>query len=379
MSKFIQIHTLTAYPLGNPNRDDQGRPKTANFGGVPRLRISSQSIKRAYRTSELFQRAFEGSLAQRTKQIGSIVETALMDDGVDEGRANRIAAQVASLFGTVEAVKPAKSKQGKKPATAEAETAAAPETASRVDTRTKSLVFFSADERARAVALGREIAATNGDELPDRLNLQSEVLNGADTAVDLALFGRMLAASPEFGRDGAAQVFHPITTHKALVEDDFFTAIDDLSNPAAEGGTAAAHLGENPFGSGVFYGYICVDLDLLIANLGGETELALRAVETMIAAAATVTPCGKKNTFAHQTRAGYAMVEIGEAAPRNLATAFLAPAAGPDLMAASIEKFETCLAQFDRAYGACADRRAVMNVAAETGTMSELQALLRNA
>ena len=42
MSRFVQMHILTAYPPSNPNRDDLGRPKTAIIGGVSRMRISSQ-------------------------------------------------------------------------------------------------------------------------------------------------------------------------------------------------------------------------------------------------------------------------------------------------------------------------------------------------
>ena len=51
MTTFLQLHLLTAYPPSNPNRDDQGRPKQALVGGAPRLRLSSQSVKRALRLS----------------------------------------------------------------------------------------------------------------------------------------------------------------------------------------------------------------------------------------------------------------------------------------------------------------------------------------
>lgn len=54
MSNFIQLHFLTAFPAANLNRDDTGAPKTVMFGGATRLRISSQSLKRAWRTSEVF-------------------------------------------------------------------------------------------------------------------------------------------------------------------------------------------------------------------------------------------------------------------------------------------------------------------------------------
>ena len=57
MSEFIQIHLLVSYPPSNLNRDDLGRPKTATMGGTQRLRISSQSLKRAWRKSDLFEEA----------------------------------------------------------------------------------------------------------------------------------------------------------------------------------------------------------------------------------------------------------------------------------------------------------------------------------
>ena len=49
MSLFIDIHVLQTLPPSNPNRDDTGAPKSATFGGVSRMRISSQAIKRATR------------------------------------------------------------------------------------------------------------------------------------------------------------------------------------------------------------------------------------------------------------------------------------------------------------------------------------------
>ena len=54
--------------------------------------------------------------------------------------------------------------------------------------------------------------------------------------------------------EAAAQVAHAITVNKVAVEDDFFTAVDDLNN--GEEGMGAAHMGETEFGSGLFYMYI---------------------------------------------------------------------------------------------------------------------------
>ena len=94
--------------------------------------------------------------------------------------------------------------------------------------------------------------------------------------VDIALFGRMIADSPQNSVDAAAQVAHPITIHPVVVEDDYFTAVDDLNAAAEESG--AGHLGVSEYGAGVFYTYVCVNRELLIENLGGDADLANRAI-----------------------------------------------------------------------------------------------------
>ena len=73
MSHFIQLHLLTSYPPSNLNRDDLGRPKTAFMGGARRLRVSSQSLKRNWRTSTLFEEAIDGHKGTRTKRLGKLV------------------------------------------------------------------------------------------------------------------------------------------------------------------------------------------------------------------------------------------------------------------------------------------------------------------
>ncbi len=62
MTTFIQLHLLTAYPAANLNRDDTGAPKTVVLGGATRLRVSSQSLKRAWRTSALLNRRWRAIL-----------------------------------------------------------------------------------------------------------------------------------------------------------------------------------------------------------------------------------------------------------------------------------------------------------------------------
>lgn len=84
MSHFIQLHLLTSYPPANLNRDDLGRPKTALMGGAKRLRVSSQSLKRTWRTSALFEEALAGHVGTRTKRLGKEAYDQLVEKGVDQ-------------------------------------------------------------------------------------------------------------------------------------------------------------------------------------------------------------------------------------------------------------------------------------------------------
>lgn len=347
MSRFLQLHFLTIYPLSNPNRDDLGRPKTANYGGAPRLRISSQALKRAARLSDVMQAHLKGHLGDRTQRIGEVVRDAVAEACDSDEQASEIAKTVTDIFGKLDAQA---AKQGA--------------------IRTRQLAFISPEERFAAIELARQ--ALGGEKLPPGKELKKLVLRTADGAADVAMFGRMLADDPDFNREAAVQVSHALTTHRALVEDDYYTAVDDLKLLAEDAG--AGFVGEAGFGSGVFYTYACVDTDLLAENLDGDLELAARAAGTLVEALATATPSGKRNSFAHQTRAGYIRAESGDAQPRSLAGAFFKPVEGQDLMAASVHALEEMAERMDAAYGACAEASETMNVAEGRGTLAAVRA-----
>ena len=99
MSTFVQLHLLTSYPPACLNRDDLNRPKTAVMGGVQRLRISSQSLKRAWRTSDSFKDALDGHIGTRTKEMGLRVYKRLQDAGVAEKASKEWAQKIAVQFG----------------------------------------------------------------------------------------------------------------------------------------------------------------------------------------------------------------------------------------------------------------------------------------
>jgi CRISPR system Cascade subunit CasC len=394
MSKFLQLHLLTFYPPSNLNRDDTGRPKTATVGGVPRLRISSQSLKRAWRTawrkSETFSE-IRRYLGDRTQRIGrDVANLARSDFGLTELEANAAGLLAASVFGKLDAAP----KPGQ-------------------ELFTKQLAFIGRDERAKLRALldriasqanlknklvqvAGEFALDAEEEEPDNTgsskktkqskattklitDIRDEILTIADTSLDIAMFGRMLADSPKFNREAAVQVAHAITTHRVVVEDDYYTAIDDLKRPEEEEDAGAGFVGELGFGSGIFYLYACIDADLLIKNLRGEKKLAADACAALAEAAATVSPKGKQPSFAARARAHYILAEAGKVQPRTLAGAFVKPVQDDDLAKASVLRLEDWRAKLDRAYGPAAEETKVMDVSAGRGTLAEIVAFCRDA
>ena len=105
MSRFIQLHLLTAYPPCNLNRDDTGRPKTALVGDALRLRVSSQSLKRAWRTSDVFEAAVGQHLDKRTKMIGVEVFKTLTGAAIADKPARAWSRAIAGQFGKLKAEK----------------------------------------------------------------------------------------------------------------------------------------------------------------------------------------------------------------------------------------------------------------------------------
>lgn len=352
MNKFVQLHLLTSYPPANLNRDDLGRPKTAMMGGANRLRVSSQSLKRAWRTSDSFQQALTDHVGIRTKEMGVRVHQALIEKGIKDKQAKEWAKAIAGVFGKLKTAKKGKDEEAEN---------------GLMELEIEQLAHFSPEEQHAIDQLVNDLA-TNGEAPTDE---QLTLLRKHHTAADIALFGRMLAASPKFNTEAAAQVAHAISVHKVTVEDDFFTAVDDLNNGDEDVG--AGHMGETEFAAGLFYLYLCIDRELLVENLSGDHALANQTLSALIHAAATVAPTGKQNSFASRARASYIRCESGNAQPRSLSVAFLNPVSGPKMLQKAVLALEGTRENMDRVYGDAPAGTAMMN--AETGEGS-LQAII---
>jgi CRISPR system Cascade subunit CasC len=165
-----------------------------------------------------------------------------------------------------------------------------------------------------------------------------------------------------------------MTTHKVTVEDDYYVAVDDLKNPAEHEDVGTSFIGVQEYGAGVFYIYACIDVGLLVANLGGDKSVAADAIKALIECAATVAPRGKQASFASRARASYLMLERGTQQPRTLAAAFLRSVSGDDLMTASITNLERFRDNLDTAYGKCwaSSARMIATSDSSEGSLKDL-------
>lgn len=338
MSTFIQLHLLTSYPPANLNRDDLGRPKTAVMGGVQRLRISSQSLKRAWRTSELFEEALAGHIGTRTKEMGSKVFSDLTNAGIEKKQAEEWTMAIVSQFGKLKA----KSME------------------------IEQLAHFSPEEIHDIETLTQTLIKENRQPTEEDLKL----LRKNHQSVDIALFGRMLASSPAYNIEAACQVAHAITVHKVAVEDDYFTAVDDLN--AGKEDMGAAHIGETEFAAGLFYLYICINRSLLLENLENDEALAAKTLRALTEATATIAPTGKQNSFASRAYASYILAEKGRRQPLSLSVAFLNPVTGTDMLSEAITSLKSTQDKMDKVYGQVSETSYTLNAVTGEGSLTEL-------
>lgn len=330
MKAILELHYLQNFAPSNLNRDDTGSPKEAFFGGTRRLRISSQSFKRAMR-QDFAQRQIlsEAELGERTKRAHEEIARRIQAEG--SAAEQRLAAAELALGGLGLPVK---------------------------DGKSQYLLFLGRDELQRVADIvsnnwsefqaavpepetesGKKKKASKKAALSGDLNAQLKgALNGSK-AVDVALFGRMLADLPDRNADAAAQVAHPISTH-ALRERqyDFYTAVDDLK---PQDNAGADMLGTVEFASATVYRYTVIDLQKLLNNLQGDKELLEKGLRAFLYASIYAAPTGKQNSFAaHNLPALMVQVVRTNASPRNLANAFekgVVPERGSGYLKPSVE------------------------------------------
>ena len=299
MSTYVDIHIIQSLPPSCVNRDDSGSPKSAVYGGVRRLRVSSQSWKRATRL--YFNDILDAKdVGVRTKRVVEVLAERITEDAPELADAAAALAEKVFAAAKIKLAPP----RGKKDAPQES----------------GYLLFLSTSQIARLAGLA--IASARGGEALDAKTVKK--IFKEEHAVDIALFGRMVADDTDLNVDAACQVAHAISTHAAENEYDFFTAVDDDKSRSEEEDAGAGMMGTVEFSSATMYRYATVNLDMLVENLGDD-DAALRALEVFIKGFCLSMPTGKQNTFANRTLPEAVVVSVRDDQPVSLVGAFEKP------------------------------------------------------
>jgi CRISPR system Cascade subunit CasC len=352
---FINFHVLISHSPSCLNRDDQNMQKRAVFGGVERIRISSQSLKRAMRRPP--ENALNywrdcgvlGDPSTRTRSIDKV--TAFMIGKLNEEfKDDELTKHAVQMFvnSTKKQDNDDSSEEDDDPESEGTEskgTSVAPWAISEIREICRAIKTakdkgLTEEENEKALAkVGKEVGKKGNkrkltekdciDEaimkkiLEEIKNTGEVIKNAIGSAVDIALWGRMATSGLMTSIDGSLAIAHAITTHAAQADTDWFTAVDDLVQDAGEVG--AGHLDTQEFSSGVFYRYASLNIAQLQKNIGGATrERALEIAKHVFHMLCTVVPSAKQQSFAAHNPSDFAIVSFADQ-PISMANAFEKP------------------------------------------------------
>lgn len=350
--KFVQIHTLHSYPAALLNRDDTGLAKRMPFGGAIRTRVSSQARKRRWRMAQDYFNVQNVPGVEAALRSRNVVERLVMQPIRDAGAASEeTLAAVTTAFN-----------RGVYGSSGDAESG-------------RQLLLLGLPEveylRAKATAIceqhphnaaAAEIAAADlfSARRGEGANFAAFRANAKlPGGIVGALFGRMVTSDPAANIDAAIHVGHAFTVHPEESESDFFTAVDDLKRDDEDAG--AGHIGDAELSACLLYGYVAVDIPMLVSNISGypaaewtdapdaDREIASGVVEYLTHLIATITPGAKLGGTAPYAFADLVLIEAGARQPRSLANAYRAPC--PARMDAATNALAQYLGKVDAAYG----------------------------
>ena len=367
-TRFIQIHTLHSYPSSMLNADQNGNAKKISFGGTTRTRISSQCLKRHWRIAkdEFAVQNIHG--ITESVRSRNIVERMVIQPIRDQYSEEVIAA-VEDAFNIGVYSKIGTTERGRQPLLM-----GLPEIEHLRQRAEAICVEFNDNPEGASEAAATLFTIKQGEGSNFRAMLESTYL---PAGLESALFGRMITSDPYANIDAAVHVAHAFTVNSEEKELDYFTVVDDLQKDTEY--TGSAHLGYSDLTTGIFYGYVVIDIPQLISNMEAckqadwqtaDRTLASKVIEHLIHLIATVTPGAKVGSTAPYSYADMMLVEIGSHQPRSLANAYredIQAHVGP-----AINALSEYMEKIDHVYGQREARRMMSVEASDSTTLAAL-------
>lgn len=373
---FMQIHTLTSYHATLLNRDDAGLAKRIPFGNTPRLRISSQCLKRHW--TEKLRDVLELPQGFRTRHFFSreVLRRLVDERGIAPDLAKSLVTELVKAL--IKKKEKREDKAGdesfmlKQPALF-----GKPEADFLVKVLTECASHVDKKEALESV---REKLKT--DKKNFNAMLRQAGYGDLFAGIEGALFGRFVTSDILARSDACVHVAHAFTVHALDTEVDYFTVVDDLSR---EEETGAAYAGDMELGAGVYYGYVVVDLPLLISNFTGsdpkdwkkqEAQEARSVLTALVKTIATVSPGAKLGSTAPYAYSDFVLLEAGPQQPRSLANAYLtALPTDSDVTQAAADAMGRHVNALEEMYGRTADARSAATTKRFDSTIAEVVSL----
>ena len=353
--RFLQIHTLHSYPAALLNRDDSGLAKRMPFGGAFRTRISSQCLKRHWRTAQDDFAIHNIPGAEAALRSRNVVERRVMQPLRDDsGISDDVLNAVETAFNLGVYGSSGGSETGRQPLLL-----GLPEVEHLQQKAAEICAAHPDDADAAKKAADDLFTTRRGEGRNFAAFRDAATLPGG---LEGALFGRMVTSDPGANIDAAVHVAHAFTVHAEESESDYFSVVDDLQRDDEDAG--AAHIGDMELTAGLFYGYVVVNMPDLVSNItaceaadwqNADRALAAKVVEHLTHLIATVSPGAKLGSTAPYACADLMLIEAGNRQPRSLANAFRSPAGAQT--DAAVKALCDYLTKLDDAYGTREIRR----------------------
>ena len=351
--RFLQVHTLSSYTATLLNRDDSGLAKRLPFGGKLRTRISSQCLKRHWRTAEdphALNLINGAPAAIRSREIVTreVIEPLYAHYAEEVIEALEPEIQMA-VYGD----------KGNKKKSRQTLLLGRPEI-EWIANQVERLAQEANGDATTATSLAKQWKAKDFRKNIKAMREATSLPGGLTSA----LFGRMVTADPNANITAPVHVAHSFTVHEEEPESDYFTAVDDLS----EDEPGADTIQETELTSGLYYGYVVVDLRGLLSNLGGDSDMAGKVLHNLIFLIAEVSPGAKLGSTAPYGRASFMLLEAGDRQPRSLAEAFRDPC--KPVVKEAVNRLNKHLTDLDNAYST-GEKRVLMSLVESNTPLAE--------
>jgi CRISPR system Cascade subunit CasC len=370
--RFLQIHTITPFVGALLNRDQSGQAKRLTYGDAIRTRVSSQCLKRHWRMSDddhaISNLAGEDSVRSR-HTVATYVTSSLSDTLTDDSK----------KFISDEIIKLIYGERGGDLKKRQVLLLGRPEIDFMVSEAQNLENLLSEQDIADIMNTPKAPTAKDAkgawaDLLEWRRSFKQKVCDLREqtvlpSGITGALFGRMVTSDKRANITAPIHVAHAFTTHEDEIENDYFVAVDDLND------IGTATIQDTEINSGLFYGYVVIDIPLLLENCGfkhdpdGARKLASQVVHNLVYLIAEVSPGAKLGSTAPYGRPVYMLTEAGRRQPRSLGESFRK--AVPPQTEVSIKALVEHLGMVDAMYGTGEERRAMCATSAVTPGASE--------